>query len=202
MGNTAAGAVNEVDSWMLAFNGAGSGAEGKRGGKSKADAERLNKTNTHRWVHSHLSLKCSCRFTATRLCVFRSDSLSWQINALGFSHFKPFLWGFPNADLTETKSQPQNCLAAFSAVEWKRSVSGLTLPLPELCRPSGRHTVPKNVQCQWAQCRLSEPFREWRQLKLKVQTLFTAWSLTKHSFVVILENNLRFLLCVIDWFSF
>lgn len=59
---------------MLAFNGAGSGAEGKRGGKSKADAERLNKTNAHRWVHSHLSLKCSCRLQLGD-CVFFEATL-------------------------------------------------------------------------------------------------------------------------------
>lgn len=71
-------------------------------------------------------------------------------------------------EIAETKRQnPRNCLAAERLND--KSVSGLTPSLPELCGPSGRRMVPKNVNnASELSAGLNEPFRGWRQLKLKV----------------------------------
>lgn len=97
-------------------------------------------------------------------------SLSLHLTAVSLSASHLFLGCVQKtkAELTETKSQkPQNCLAAERLND--KSVSGLTPSLPELCGPSGRRTVPKNVNnASELSAGLNEPFRGRRQLKLKV----------------------------------
>lgn len=161
---------SELDEFLSAgIYGTESGEQGRRGGKRKAGVDTLNKSNVYT-EGNMLPHGDEIIITVFFFSEFLSSHLSWELyGSVSFLFFWISSW-ISKADLTETKSQqqPRNCLAAFRKAVWKRSASGLTPSLPELCGPSGRQSVPKNVNnASELSAGLNEPFRGQRQLKLK-----------------------------------
>lgn len=154
------------DCWHLWCRQQRAGQEGK-GGKSKAGADTVNKTNVYTNGHKHMLTPCA------NVTVFLRES-------------SPLCWHILLCFLLISWKQSSLTVAWLLSERLEDSVSGLTPSSPGPRRPSYRLVVPKNVKnAGELSAGLNEAFRGRKQLKLKVWTFITAWSDTMRSFVAV-----------------